>query len=99
MLQPVPLSMRILLVILALVLGLAFHSRNHQPVTLDFYTRSFDVPLSWAVVAALAVGAALGALAPTLFRSAAGGATRHPPDPGGNVAGWLRAWALTSSSS
>ncbi|MGD9601293.1 MAG: lipopolysaccharide assembly protein LapA domain-containing protein [Gammaproteobacteria bacterium] len=54
--------MRTLLVIVALVLGLAFHSRNHQPVTLDFYARTFDVPLSWAVVAALAAGAALGAL-------------------------------------
>jgi len=54
---------RLVCVVLALVLGLAFHSRNHQPVTLDLYVRSIDLPLSWAVVAALIVGALLGILA------------------------------------
>lgn len=55
--------LRLLLVLLALILGLAFHSRNHQAVTLDFYTGQVDVPLSWIVVAALMIGALLGVLA------------------------------------
>lgn len=54
--------LRLLLVIFALILGLAFHSRNHQSVTLDFYTSKFDVPLSWVVVAALMIGALMGAV-------------------------------------
>jgi putative membrane protein len=54
---------RLVCVVLALVLGLAFHSRNHQAVTLNLYVRSADMPLSWAVVAALIVGALLGILA------------------------------------
>ncbi len=53
---------RAVLVGVALLLGLAFHSRNHQAVTLDFYTGKVDLPLSWLVVAALMVGALAGAL-------------------------------------
>ncbi len=62
---------RLVVVAVALILGLAFHSRNHQVVTLDFYTRTVDVPLSWVVVAALILGALVGALAllPRLLRS------------------------------
>ncbi len=54
--------LRLVLVVVALLLGLAFHSRNHQAVTLDFYTSKIDLPLSWVVVAALMLGALLGAL-------------------------------------
>ena len=55
--------LRLLTALVALVAGLAFHSRNHQPVPLDFYIGRVDLPLSWIVVAALAIGAALGMLA------------------------------------
>lgn len=63
--------LRLLAVISALVLGLAFHSRNHQTVTVDLYTRTFEMPLSWVVVAALSLGVLLGALAlsPRLVRA------------------------------
>jgi uncharacterized integral membrane protein len=63
--------LRLLCVVFALVIGLAFHSRNHQPVTLDFYTKTIEIPLSWVVVAALSFGALLGALAllPRLLRT------------------------------
>ena len=54
--------LRLVLVGVALLLGLAFHSRNHQAVTLDFYTGKIDLPLSWLMVGALIVGALLGAL-------------------------------------
>lgn len=63
--------LRLVVVIVALVLGLAFHSRNHQAVSLDFYLRTFEIPLSWVVVAALSLGALLGilALTPRLLRA------------------------------
>ena len=62
---------RLVVVAVALILGLAFHSRNHQIVTLDFYMSTVDVPLSWVVVAALITGALVGALAllPRLLQS------------------------------
>ena len=47
-------------VLLIFVVGIVFHIRNDTPVTLDFYAASFDVPLSWALVAAFAVGAVIG---------------------------------------
>lgn len=63
--------LRLLIVVVALILGLAFHSRNHQMVALDLYMSKVDVPLSWVVVAALMVGALMGAIAllPWLLRS------------------------------
>ena len=62
--------LRLFTALIALIAGLAFHSRNHQPVPLDFYVGQVDLPLSWIVVAALAIGAALGMLAmvPGLLR-------------------------------
>jgi len=62
--------LRLLTALVALIAGLAFHSRNHQTVALDFYIGRADLPLSWIVVAALAIGAALGMLAllPGLLR-------------------------------
>lgn len=61
---------RALLGFCVLLAGLAFHSRNHQLITLDFYVNSVAVPLSWAVVGALVIGALGGALAllPRLVR-------------------------------
>jgi len=49
--------------VVALVAGLAFHVRNHGPLTLDFYAFRIDLPVSWLAVGALTIGAALGALA------------------------------------
>jgi uncharacterized integral membrane protein len=50
-------------IFIALVLGLALHARNHAPVTLDFYVLRAQMPLSWALVAALGLGGLLGMLA------------------------------------
>ena len=62
--------LRLLTALVALIAGLVFHSRNHQPVPLDFYIARVELPLSWIVVAALGVGAVLGMLAllPGLLR-------------------------------
>ena len=49
--------------VLFAVLGLALNARNHAPVTVDFYAGAIELPLSVLLVAALAVGATLGALA------------------------------------
>ena len=54
---------RAILIALVLALGLAFHSRNHEVVVLDFYSYRFEMPLSWAMVSALIIGATLGMLA------------------------------------
>jgi len=51
---------QIVFALLIIFFGLAFHIKNDQPVTLDFYVRSIDVPLSWVVVAAFSVGSILG---------------------------------------
>jgi len=46
-----------------ILFGLAFHIRNDQPVSLDFYvTKTEPVPLSWIVVIAFSTGAMLGSL-------------------------------------
>lgn len=49
-------------VLLVLLTGLAFHLRNDQPVSLDFYLGSVSLPFSFYVIAALCVGALLGGL-------------------------------------
>ncbi len=46
-----------------LIAGLAFHVRNHGPMTLDFYAIQLTVPVSWVVVGALVLGVMLGLLA------------------------------------
>ena len=53
----------LLIVILAAVVGLAFHIRNDALVTVDYYAGSVQWPLSWALGAALGVGFVLGCLA------------------------------------
>lgn len=62
--------LRALLGLCVLLLGLAFHSRNHQLIMLDFYVNSVEIPLSWALVGALVIGALSGALVllPRLLR-------------------------------
>ena len=55
--------MQLLVAVVAVFVGLAFHVRNSGSVTLDFYVQRFDVPLSLVAVAALILGALLGVLA------------------------------------
>jgi len=52
--------LQLIFVLTIAALGLAFHIRNDQPVTLDFYYQSLEIPLSWALVAAFSLGALLG---------------------------------------
>ena len=42
---------------------MAFHIKNDAPVSLDFYIRTIEMPLSWVVVITFAVGVILGSLA------------------------------------
>ena len=51
---------QIVFALLIIIFGLAFHIKNDSPVTLDFYVRTIEFPLSWVVVAAFSVGAVLG---------------------------------------
>ncbi|MFT4580364.1 MAG: putative membrane protein [Gammaproteobacteria bacterium] len=57
---------RVIHIVFALLIvffGLAFHIKNDSPVTLDFYVRTIDIPLSWVVVVAFSLGATLGLFA------------------------------------
>ena len=54
---------RLLLVLVVLLMGLALHSRNHQMVVLDLYLRRHEMPLSWIIVGAFAIGALCGIIA------------------------------------
>lgn len=54
---------QLMVALLCVCLGLAFHVKNSQPVLLDLYIRQFQLPLSWLMVAALVLGAGLGILA------------------------------------
>ena len=49
--------------VLVAVSGLAFHLRNKQSIVLDYVAAKVEVELSLVVVAALALGVALGAIA------------------------------------
>lgn len=49
--------------LIVLISGLAFHVRNHGPLSLDFYAFKAEVPVSWLAVGALTLGAVLGAAA------------------------------------
>jgi lipopolysaccharide assembly protein A len=53
---------QIVFALLVIFFGLAFHIKNDLPVTLDFYVRTIDMPLSWVVVIAFSAGAVLGLL-------------------------------------
>ncbi len=54
---------RLVLLAVVLIAGIALHARNGQPVRLNFYAGSVDLPVSLVVVASLFVGAILGVLA------------------------------------
>lgn len=49
--------------LIVLIAGLAFHVRNHGPLSLDLYATQFTLPASWAIVGALTLGVLLGLLA------------------------------------
>ena len=51
---------RAILLLGVLLIGLGLHSRNQQLVVLDLYLRRGELPLSWVVVGAFAVGAVCG---------------------------------------
>ncbi len=53
---------RLALILLVVVAGLAFHVRNDQLVVVDFYLGNYEIPLSLALAIALLGGAVLGVL-------------------------------------
>ena len=55
--------LKLALALLVILGGLAFHVRNGQPVVIDFYLVSYDIPLSMAIALALLAGAILAVLA------------------------------------
>ena len=61
---------KLALVLLVVLIGLAFHVRNEQLVVIDFYLGNFEIPLSLALAVTLLTGALLGVLAglPTRLR-------------------------------
>ena len=61
-----PLTMnylKALLILAVVLLGLTFHLRNGELVTVNYYFGSNELPLSLALAAALFLGALLGVLA------------------------------------
>lgn len=55
--------LKALLVLAIVLLGLTFHLRNGELVTVDYYFGSSELPLSLALAGALFLGALLGVLA------------------------------------
>jgi putative membrane protein len=49
-------------ILLVMLIGLAFHLRNNQPVDLNYYLGVVSLPFSLYVIASLCVGALLGGL-------------------------------------
>ena len=55
--------LKALLILAVVLLGLTFHLRNGELVTVDYYFGSSELPLSLALAGALFLGALLGVLA------------------------------------
>lgn len=55
--------LKLSLVLVVFIIGLAFHLRNDQFVNFNYYLGSFDLPFSFFMVLALGLGAVLGVLA------------------------------------
>ncbi|MDZ7735802.1 MAG: LapA family protein [Gammaproteobacteria bacterium] len=55
--------LKLSLVLVVFLVGLAFHLRNDQFVNFNYYVGSIDLPFSFFMVAALGCGALLGVLA------------------------------------
>ena len=54
---------KLALILLVMLLGLALHLRNGQLIIIDFYVGNFELPLSLALGLTLFAGALLGVLA------------------------------------
>jgi len=54
---------RLLLVFLIMISGLALHLRNDQAVTFDYYLGTIDLPFSFFLIVALITGTTLGVVA------------------------------------
>ncbi len=54
---------RLALVFIVLLFGLAFHLKNNQTIILDYYISTIELPFSLIMVLVLCVGALLGLLA------------------------------------
>ncbi|MEM6998329.1 MAG: LapA family protein [Pseudomonadota bacterium] len=54
---------RLIIVFVILLFGLAFHLKNNQFIELNYYVGVLNMPLSWLVVIVLFIGALLGILA------------------------------------
>lgn len=55
--------LKLSLVLVVFLIGLAFHLKNDHYVSFNYYLGSIDLPFSFFVVSALALGAMLGVLA------------------------------------
>ena len=53
---------KLIFIIVILLFGLAFHIKNHQLVTLNYYIGEIQLPFSMAIVLAICVGVLLGIL-------------------------------------
>jgi len=53
---------KLILIIFILLFGLAFHIRNHQLVTLDYYVSEVQLSFSVIFLIALSIGVLLGIL-------------------------------------
>lgn len=53
---------KLILVFVILLIGLAFHLKNNQPIELNYYIDVINLPLSWLVVIILFVGSIMGVL-------------------------------------
>ena len=62
---------KLIFIILLLLLGLAFHVKNHQLVTLNYYVGEIQLSFSIIIVLAVCVGVLLGVLAsiPIIIRN------------------------------
>tara|TARA_B100001250_G_C19711088_1_gene749214 strand:- start:376 stop:663 length:288 start_codon:yes stop_codon:yes gene_type:complete len=54
--------LKLILIIVVLLLGLAFHVKNHQLVTLNYYIGEIQLPFSIIIILMICVGVFLGIL-------------------------------------
>ena len=62
---------KLILIIFILLFGLAFHIRNHQLVTLDYYVSEVQLSFSVIILIAISIGVLLGILVsiPVIIRT------------------------------